>query len=118
MVIFIIVLGILGTGILMSFVVSLAKTPDIKRVSRATELAQDRMEFILGQKNLVGFSTMADLCESTVPDICTTPALPANYQIDSTIAAWGTDTSEITVTVTNTLDSTVLSSLHAIVADY
>ena len=122
LIIFIIVLSILGSGILIAFVVSLEKTPNINRISRATELAQGRMEFLLGQNKLNGFSTtMTDPCDgATPPDICSTPTIPVNYQIASTITDWNsnTDFKEITVTVTRTDDASTLSSIKAIVANY
>lgn len=62
LVIFIIVIGIIATTILASFNVSLEKTPVITRVAKAIDIAQQRMDVILGQKQVAGFNSFADPC--------------------------------------------------------
>lgn len=121
LIIFIVVLGILGTGILIAFVVSLEKTPNINRISRATELAQERMEIIFGQKKLNGFTSMTDICDPDPSSVAICSTLPSEYEIETpTIQAWNSTTffKEITINVNWTADTDRLSSLQAIVADY
>lgn len=117
LIIFIVVLGILGSGILMAFVVALAKSPDIAKMSRASELAQERLELILGQYEEHGFSTFTDLCDGTPsePAVCT---LSLNYQIaDPTIVNnWNGDPDYQLIQVVVSGDGE--SSLNMVVTQY
>ena len=123
LIIFIVVLGILGAGILMAFVVSLEKIPNIHRVSRATELAQKRMELLWGQKNL-DFDSLADPCQGgSPPAICTLPSWVTDYQIDPTDTIHNnydgkSYLKEIRVIVERSDDSSQLASLQAVLTHY
>ena len=112
-VIFIVVLGIIGVSILAAFVAALQFSPNTKYASRATELAQQRMDVILGQKYLFGFAGTQDPCIATpgLP-VC---AIPAGYTVSSAIANnWLGDVNYKVVTVTvGGLSQLTLTSLVA-----
>jgi Tfp pilus assembly protein PilE len=121
LIIFIIVLGMLSSGILMAFAVVLEKIPAVKKTTLATTIAQRKMERILGQKYSQGFDNVSDPCETQPqPDICEN--VPVGYQIDQVdiTQPWNGDNHHkaITVTVKTEDGSQVLSSLRTIVADY
>lgn len=122
LIIFIVVLGILGSGILMALVVSLEKTPLINKISRATEIAETRMEFLIGQLS-EDLSIEDDPCEEDplplpLTEIC---AVPDGFQIDTTpISTDGDDANlkHISITVRDTTDSRILASFNKTVANY
>lgn len=62
LIIFIIILGLIAGTLLVSMNQSLQKSPVISRVATALDLAQQRMDVILGQKQLVGFTSFSDVC--------------------------------------------------------
>jgi hypothetical protein len=53
--VFIIVMGIIGSGLLLSIEVALQKTPDIEKRSRAVEYAAERMNLITSRDDMFGF---------------------------------------------------------------
>ena len=120
LIIFIIVLGILGTGILSAFIVSLEKTPDINKISRATEIAQARMEVVLGQLSQ-NFNINTDPCEEEplpieLENIC---EIPDGYEIaSSSIEIDENDANLKHITITVSSDSKTLASLYTTVTNY
>lgn len=118
LIIFIVVLGILGSSILIAFVVALEQTPDIQRISRATEIADSRMAFVLSQLSQ-DFNLTTDPC-GTLPvptglsDICD---VPSGYAITTTLTT-NNQFKHIAITVTNTSDNEPLATLQTTVADY
>jgi hypothetical protein len=113
LIIFIIILGICGSGILISFVVALSKSPDIEKMTLATVLAQERVEFLLGRRILVGFESFVDLCDGSTsqPIFCT---LPTGYVINQVLhptitSNWNgnADYKLINVVVSGTGDATL-----------
>jgi len=115
LIIFIIVMAIIALGILASFSVSLRYAPDIEYASRATELAQQRMDLILGQRYIQGFSTYTDPCVASPSlPIC---AAPSGYTVASSIVNnWGGDTNYNVITVT--VSGLGSSTLTGMVANY
>ena len=115
LIIFIVILGILGVSILMTFSVALKNTPKVESASIATELAQQRMDVIFGQRKIVGFVSMADPCVSTPSlPVCTTPA---GYTVTSSIANnWLGNTEFKTITIT--VAGTGTASLTSMVGNY
>ena len=88
LIIFIMIMGILGATIMAVFNVVGMKSPSLKNQSIAIELAQKRMDLILGQKAVNGFASFSDPCPG--PTICTAPS---GYTVNSSIAGnWNGDT--------------------------
>ena len=71
-VIFIIVTSLFATTILATFRIVLLKTPITHQQKIATETARQCMEWFIGQRRLLGYSTLT--CPSTPsPSFCTAP---------------------------------------------
>lgn len=97
LIIFIVIIGILATGIFATFnqVLVNAQNPEI--VVKATQLAQGRMNLILGQFKNAGFNT-SDPCGGGGPtSVC---SLPSGFSAQSSITNISTDEKNILVTVT------------------
>lgn len=122
LVVFIVVLGILGTALFTGFSTALMTSAASPAGIDATHLAQQRMELILAQKRRLGFagfvSTSFDPCMSAPPStqpVCT--AIPAGYTVSSTLSAnWGGNTNYKVITVTVT--GKEQAALVALVANY
>lgn len=113
LIIFIAVLGIIGTGLILAFNVAVEHSPDIRFTLRATELAKQRMDIIIGQKHLFGFAATNDPC-ATSPDLAFCQ-VPSGFTVTSSIVnGWGgsNDFKVITVT-TNGLGSATITGLVA-----
>ena len=103
--IFIVVLGIIATGLLAAFSISLRQQPTVQVIAIANTLAAQRMEIILGQKAIAGFSSYSDPCSS--PAIC---SIPAGFTVSSTITpSWNSNANYnvITVNVTGKATATL-----------
>ncbi|OGT96774.1 MAG: hypothetical protein A2298_04505 [Gammaproteobacteria bacterium RIFOXYB2_FULL_38_6] len=114
-IIFVVVLGVVATGLLMSFGASLEASPEIQKNSIAVELAEQRMDLILGQRHGYGFASTADPC-TAAPSL---PAcqVPAGYTVSSSIANnWDGDTDYKVVTVTVSGSGT--AQVQSLVANY
>ena len=80
LVVFITVVAILAVGLFKALGRSLPSSPTAQQITQATQIAQERMELIMGQKDRLGFTNFdaahnADPCVGgTPPAICTPPA--------------------------------------------
>ena len=100
LIIFILIIGIAASAVLTSFQTILQKSPTGNRQTTAIALAQERMDLILAQRQLQGFSSFIDPCASgSPPAICTAPT---GYTVTANIAAItiGGDSNYKTITVT------------------
>ncbi len=116
MIIFIVVLGVLLASIVAAMTSPLRNSPQAGGLDAAAELAQQRMELILGQRRVAGFAAFADPCSpGPGPSICTPPA---GYAVASTIVTGfgGDPTNYKTVTVNVT--GTAAITATALVANY
>jgi type II secretory pathway pseudopilin PulG len=110
LIVFILVIGIVSSGILGAFQTTLQNAPTGNYQTIALGLAQERMELILAQRRLKGFTLFSDPCASGGPSICT---LPTGYSINSnTISSPYTINSDsnykkITVTISGLGDATL-----------
>lgn len=111
-VIFIVVLGVLLAGLLVAFTSPLSKSPQAGQLDMAAELAQQRMELILGQRRAVGFAAFADPCPG--PAVCTPPA---GYTVTSSIAGGWTDPANFKIVTVDVTGNTALTAT-ALVANY
>ena len=80
LVVFIVIVGVAAFALLGSFRAMLARSPTAAQLTQAMQLAQERMELILGQRNSpfagVGYNNTVDLdpCNRVgppVPAVCT-----------------------------------------------
>jgi type II secretory pathway pseudopilin PulG len=135
---FIIVVGVLVSGLMTGFSTTLRDSGAPKQVTQALQLAQERMELIRARKDAVGFAcftgTRFDPCTaaaaagsctampaSTHPacNAATTLGYTVTPALDETGACMGGDTNYKCITVTVTDGSGVtLSRLQAAVANY
>lgn len=119
---FMIVCGILAVGILRAFDTLLVggAEPDLR--SRAVQLAEERLELILGQRHVLGFAAFGpatfDPCTSAPPSgqpPCT--QIPPGFVINTSLSgSWNGDTAYKVITVD--VSGKARASLTALVADY
>ncbi len=116
MIIFIVVLGVLLAGVVVAMTSSLRNSPQAGGLDAAAELAQQRMELILGQRRAVGFAAFADPCSpGPGPAICTPPA---GFAVASTIVSgFGADLTNYKVVSVNVSGTTAITAT-ALVANY
>jgi type II secretory pathway pseudopilin PulG len=135
---FIIIVGLLVSGLMSGFSATMRGSGFPKQVTQALQIAQERMELIRARKDIVGFAcftgTRFDPCTAAaLAGSC--PAMPASAHpacnaattfgftvtpvLDETGACLGGDVNYkcITVTVTDA-GGTRLSELHSAVANY
>lgn len=107
---FLVVLGFITSGIMQGVYSALKHSPDTAAESLALELAQGRMDIILGQKEINGFSNFSDICDvGSPPSICSDNT---DYTITSSITTgYNGDNNYklITVTVTGNGSATLTS---------
>ena len=112
LIVFILIIAIVTSALLVSFQTILQVSPTGNRQTTAIGLAQERMDLILGQRRLKGFSSFSNPCASgSPPAICT--AL-TGYTVTSNIAATtiSGDSNYKTITVTvSGLGNAVLTTL-------
>ena len=112
-IVFIVILGVLAAGLVVSFASPLRNSPEAGRLDLAAELAQQRMELILAQRRATGFAGFTDPCPG--PAICTPPA---GYTVTASIVAgYGADPTNYKV-VTVSVSGTSTISATALVANY
>ena len=120
MVIFIVVMGVMATGLMAVFQRALSGSGVPGQMTTAMNLAQERMELVLATKRLqaVYDPTSFDPCPG--PALCNTAA--TGYSVSVTITAvsptFGANYSEINVVVTDTATATPQASLQTLVANY
>jgi len=77
LVVFIVIVGIAAFALLGSFRALLPRSPTAAQLTQATQLAQERVELILGQRNSPlagrGYNNTVDLdpCNVGTPNVCT-----------------------------------------------
>jgi MSHA pilin protein MshD len=99
LILFIVIMGIAATAVLLSFQTLLAKSPNANRQTTALELAEGRMDVILGQYYQAGFTNFGDICPGAA--VCQTLS---GYSINSSITNNGASKT-ITVTVSGLGDA-------------
>jgi type II secretory pathway pseudopilin PulG len=122
LVVFIVVLSILGASLFASFSSALQLGAAGPTLNNARQLAQERMELILGQRHRLGFAGFTaasfDPCTSSPPSLqeaCT--AIPAGYAVSTSLTDnWGSDTNYKVIDVA--VIGTGSTSLTALVANY
>jgi len=71
--VFIVILGLAGYALFRSFGNVLPRSPTAAQLTQAMQLAQERMELILGQRDVRGYNNLVDLdpCNVGAPSVCT-----------------------------------------------
>jgi type II secretory pathway pseudopilin PulG len=117
LVIFIVITGVLIAGLGAVFSTTMKGGADPGRLTQATQIAQERMELILGRRRAVGFAAFTDPCPGS--PLCA-PA-PAGYAVAANIVTgWignpgNTNYKVITVTVTETATGSTVATLTNVV---
>ena len=131
LIVFIVIVGVVAAAMVQAFVATGRGSHLGKEITQATQLAQQRMEVILGQRRALGFAAFDqntfDPCDTAgspawTAEVCTTTNYPAgNFSVqtefDNPVPACSPDCHEITVTVSGPL-SGQLARLTAQVWDY
>ena len=112
--VFIIIMGLLATTIMISLTNMGQKSPEARQQMTASFIAQQCMEYLLGQRRVIGYSTIT--CpSSTTPNFCT---VPSGYTLSTSIACTtlngDANYKTITLTVSGNGDATITS----LVGDY
>lgn len=108
---FIVIVAIVAVAMVQAFSGTMRGSHFGKEMTQATQLAQQRMEVILGQRKTLGYTVFIasadyDPCQSGVwtGQLCSTSSYAAgNFLVASTLSAadaCGTGCTEVTVTVT------------------
>ncbi|OGT50708.1 MAG: hypothetical protein A3E84_00305 [Gammaproteobacteria bacterium RIFCSPHIGHO2_12_FULL_42_13] len=85
LVVFIVVIGVALTGVMLAFTTALESGTSANPQTLATQLASARMDIILQQRRVNGFTSFNDPCVSSPPAVC--PSL-SGYAISSTITTY------------------------------
>jgi type II secretory pathway pseudopilin PulG len=114
LIIFIVITGVLIAGLGAVFS-TMKGGADPGRLTQATQIAQERMELILGRRRAVGFAAFTDPCPAS--PLCT-PA-PSGYAVAATIVTgWNANPNYrvITVSVTETATGNTVATLTSVVS--
>jgi type II secretory pathway pseudopilin PulG len=106
LIVFIVVAGVLAVGLASVFSSAMHGAAEPGQLTQATQIAQERMELILGQRRAVGFAAFADPCPGS--PLCT--PVPAGFAVNVNIAPnWNGNVNYrvITVTVTGPTNATL-----------
>lgn len=114
LIVFIVITGLAVAAMMTTFQVVLQKSPNANNQNTAVELAQGRMDLILGQEKQMGFSSFSDPCTGgSPPSYCT---LSSAYTVSSNIAVLSGNSNFKTITVTvRNASNTLLATLTAMV---
>jgi Tfp pilus assembly protein PilV len=127
-VVFIVIIGVAAVALFRTFALTLPHgSPTPAQLIHATQLGQERMELILGQRDVQGYTNAVDLdpCNVGAPTVCTATF---GYSVTSTgtgtaPASWvawnGNPTANYKlVTVTVKLSGTTLATQNAVLSSY
>ena len=119
-IIFIVIIGFVISSIFVAFNTTLQKTSTVNPQTTAIELANARMEIILGQRRMNGFTTLSDPCVSSPPAVCTIPAGITGFTVTSTISTLtiGGDSNYKSIDVLVTGPQNSRANLKTLVASY
>jgi prepilin-type N-terminal cleavage/methylation domain-containing protein len=127
LIVVIVVIAFAGVALLQFFSLTRANAPTPAQITLAEQLAQERMELILGTRHTLGFNSIVDPCASGTPTPCTTVSgytitvrgvpsgapSPDNWPADANPLHFR----QVTVTVTGPTGDQ-LSSLVAVLGNY
>ena len=122
MTVFIVIVGVCAFALLGSFGALLPRSPTGAQITQASQIAQERMELILGRYTVAGFSAVNDPCVGGTPPAICTP--PGGYAVAvtgvSSLVAWNGNptTNYKLVTVTVSSGGMQLAQESAVFANY
>jgi len=129
--VFIVIFGFAAYALLRSFASVLPRSPTPAQLTQATLLAQERMELILGQRDVQGYGNTVDLdpCNVGAPTVCTatfgytvassgTAPAPAAAPAGPTVWNANPTTDYKIVTVTVSLGGITLARRSAVLSNY
>lgn len=109
-----IVVAALAVATVFPIVIALKNIEIIPNQTKAQQLIQGRMELILEQRIINGFSTFTDPCTGGSPPAACTP--PSGYTVSAAMTNWNGDPNYTVITVTVTGSSQ--ATLTSLVAHY
>jgi Tfp pilus assembly protein PilE len=123
---FLVVVSIGAVALLGSYRNILPRAPTPAGITRASLLAQERMELIVGQRTGLGYSSTAlDPCPGTQPPCVTVIGFTVSVSGVSSVVGWPSDTAPnrllnriITVTVTDSSTNIQLAQQQTILSNY
>ena len=122
MIAFIVIVGIAAVALFQMFRQTLPRSPTPAQLVQATQLAQERMELILGRRGVVSYAALNDPCVGgTPPAICTNTFgyTVAVTGISAAVPWNGNPVADFKlITVTASLGGTQLAQSDAVVANY
>lgn len=123
LIVVIVVIGFAGAALLRVFPLTRAGAPSPAQITLATQLAQERMEMILGTRQTLGYAGIADPCASSGATPCTSvPGYTYTITGVSSAVAWPADNNTthfkvVTVSVAGPTGNT-LATLTSVVGNY
>jgi type II secretory pathway pseudopilin PulG len=121
-VVFIVIIGIAAFALLGSFGSLLPRSPTGAQLTQASQLAQERMELILGRYTAAGFSAVNDPCVGGTPPAICTPPSGYTFVVDgfAPLVAWNGNpvTNYKLITVKVSFGGTQLAQEDAVLANY
>jgi type II secretory pathway pseudopilin PulG len=130
-VVFVVVIGIAAVALFRMFALTLPRGTTPGQLAQAAQLAQERMELILGQRDVQGYDNSLagklnlDPCNVGAPQVCTNTfgfvvTSSGTGTATGTWVAWnGNPTANYkVVTVTVTLNGTTLATQSAVLSSY
>ena len=122
MIVFIVIVGVAAVALFQMFRQTLPRSPTPGQLIQAAQLAQERMELILGRRGVVSYAALNDPCVGgTPPAICTnTFGYTVAVSGISAVVPWnGNPVADFKlITVTVSLGGTQLAQSDAVVANY
>jgi len=126
LVVFIVILGFAAYALFRSFGSVLPRSPTAAQLTQAMQLAQERMELILGQRDVRGYNNLVDLdpCNVGAPTVCTTTfgyAVTSAGTAPGAPVAWPPNPATANyklVTVTVRLGGITLAQQSAVLSNY
>ncbi len=119
LIIFILVMSILSTALFSVFSTALRGPAQVSGTIQAMQLAVERMELVLPQRQALGFATFDDPAADPCQMGSAQPAcdIPAGFVVTSIVDPdWGGDANYKVITVS--VSGTATATLTALVADY
>jgi len=120
-VVFIVVVGVAAVALLQMFRQMLPRSPTPAQMAQASQLAQERLELIMGRRSVVGFAGLNDPCSGSPPPLCnTTYGYTVAVTGVSAAVAWnGNPTADFRlITVKVSLGTAQLAQSDAVWANY
>jgi type II secretory pathway pseudopilin PulG len=124
--VFIVIMSFAAYALFRSFGSVLPRSPTAAQLTQATQLAQERMELIQGQRDVRGYNNLVDLdpCNVGAPSVCTTTfgyAVTSAGTASGAPVAWPANPATASyklVTVTVKLGGITLAQQSAVLSNY